>query len=96
MTAAMIAITPVRRLAIHTLVGTILFVLIGGAAILLHHAIVFIEYSGVSQLVISTLHAVELLLFASDTLSFVVFIVIQTYVFLREILSTGAAHGPTI
>ena len=92
----MTALSPVRRMAIHTLVGTILFALIGGTAVLLHHVIVFIEYSGVSPIVISTLHGVELLLFASDTLTFVVFILLETYIFLRGILSAGVAHGPTI
>jgi len=51
----MSASSPVRRLVVHTLVGTTLFALIGAAATLLHHAIVFMEYAGVPLEIILTL-----------------------------------------
>ncbi len=78
------ALTPVRRLVIHRLVGTALFAPIGGAAVLLHHAIVFIEYAGVSLPVILAFRGVELILFASDIACLVVFIGQETYPFFAE------------
>lgn len=92
----MIALSPVLRLAIHTIVGMSLFALIGAAAVLLHHAIVFIEYSRVSPSIIMTLHGIEFLIFASDALCLVVFIIHETNIFLRTILRPGAGHGQTI
>lgn len=96
MAKGMTALSPVRRMAIHTFVGALLFALIGGAAVSLHHAIVFIEHSGVPPVVIFTLHYVELLLFASDILTFVVFILLETYLFLRAILIAGVTHGSPV
>ena len=92
----MFALSPVCRLAVHTIVGTILFALMGGAVVLLHHATVFIEYSGVSPATILMLHGVEFVLFASDAVGLVVFILHETYVFLRGIFRPGGRHGHTV
>ena len=92
----MLALSPIRRLGIHTIAGTSLFALIGAAAVLLHHAIVFVEYSGMSSAIVKTFHFVELLLFATDTLSFVPFILLETYLFLRSILRLGVSHDQPV
>ena len=91
----MFALSPVCRLAVHTIVGTILFAVMGGAAVLLQHAPVFIEYSGVLPATILMLHGVEFMLFASGAAGLVVFILHEIHLFLRGIFRPGGSHDPS-
>ena len=66
-----------------------------GAAVLLQHAPVFIEYSGVLPATILMLHGVEFMLFASGAAGLVVFILHEIHLFLRGIFRPGGSHDPS-
>lgn len=74
------------RFAFHTIVGIVLFSLVGGAAVLLNYFTNLIEHVGVSPYVIMAIQGLEFFLFAVDFLCLVVFVSEETWIFCREIV----------
>jgi hypothetical protein len=84
----------VAGFAMHTIVATALFALIGGAAALLDYYTKVLANIGMPNLFIEAIKATEYFLFAVDLLCFVVYVSRETWLLLRAMLaSSHAAHG---
>ena len=79
------ALRAVSRFVIHTVVGTILFLLIGVAALALHQLVVFVETHGASAYVVAGLKAVELVLFSVDVCLLGLFLLKETAILVVQI-----------
>jgi hypothetical protein len=69
----------------HLIIGVALFIVVGLASSLLHHVASFISDDGVSSYVATALNGLELLLFGVDFLCAVLFIAVQTVLFIRAL-----------
>jgi hypothetical protein len=74
------------RFAFHTIVGIVLFCLVGGAAVSLNYLTNLIERVGVSADIVLAIRGLELFLFAVDFLCLVVFVSKEAWDFCREIM----------
>jgi hypothetical protein len=74
------------RFALHTLVGVVMFAVVGGAAVFLNYFTNLIEQLGISPYIVVAIQGLEFFLFAVDFLCLVIFIVKETWVFCREII----------
>jgi hypothetical protein len=74
------------KFAFHTIVGVVLFSLVGAAAVSLNYLTNLIELEGVSAGVIIAMRVLELFLFAVDFLCLVVFVCKEAWDFCREIM----------
>ena len=82
--------------AFHTVVAVGLFALIGGAAALLNMYTRLLEGAGMSPLVIKAIHMTEYFLFAVDLLCFLVYVSVEAWRLLRDILSAGSGRQPVL
>jgi hypothetical protein len=76
----------VAGFAMHTIVATALFALIGGAAALLDYYTKVLGNVGMPQLFIDAIKVTEYFLFAIDLLCFVVYVTHETWLLLRAML----------
>jgi hypothetical protein len=72
--------------ALHTIVGMILFGMVGGAAWLLNFAIALLSAATVSRYIIDVVQGLEFFLFAADIICLVAFVIKETWIFSREII----------
>jgi len=82
----------VAAFAFHTLVAVALFTLIGGAAALLDYYTKVLAGFGMSPIIIHAIKATEYMLFGVDLLCFVIYVMRETWLLVRAMLSP--AHGP--
>jgi hypothetical protein len=66
------------RFALHTLVGVVMFAVVGGAAVFLNYFTNLIEQLGISPYIVVAIQGLEFFLFAVDFLCLVIFIVKET------------------
>ena len=78
-------IRQIWKFAIHTVVGIVLFCIVGSAAVLLHLFNEWLEHTGISEYIRTVMHAFEFLVFAVDAVCFVVFIIRQGAIPVREL-----------
>jgi len=86
----------VVQFAIHTIVGIVLFGIIGGAAVLLHIFTHWIENTGISPYIISILKTAEIAIFVVDFVCFSVFILKETVTLIKAIVNSDKeteSHG---
>jgi hypothetical protein len=76
----------VGRFAFHTIVGIVLFSLVGGAAVSLNYFTNLIEQMGVSPHIITAIQGLGFFLFAVDFLCLVVFVGKEAWDFCRDII----------
>ena len=74
------------RFVLHTVVGALLFSMVGGVAVLLNYAVNLIQGSGVSPYMILAVQALEFFLFAVDFICLVVFVIKEAWILVREIV----------
>lgn len=82
----------ISAFAVHTVAGVLLFALIGGAAALLNMYTRLLERAGMSELIIQAIHLTEYFLFAVDLFCFVVYILREVWLLLREMLMLPEHH----
>jgi hypothetical protein len=78
-------IKAILRFVIHTVVGALLFSIVGVVAILLSYLTSFIEGSHVSPYILYGFQGLEIFLFAADIVCLVIFVVKETLIFCRQI-----------
>jgi hypothetical protein len=81
----------VAAFAMHTIVATALFALIGGAAALLDYYTKVLGNIGMPLLFIEAIKATEYFLFAVDLLCFVVYVSREAWLLLRTMLAASHA-----
>lgn len=89
----------VAGFAFHVVVAVALFALIGSAAALLDYYTKILAGLGMAPLILEAIKATEYLLFALDTLCFVVYTIREAWLLLRAMLLTphqavGATDSP--
>jgi hypothetical protein len=79
----------------HTVVGVVLFSIVGGVAVLLNQGTILIEGTGVSPYIVLAIRGLEFFLFAADLVCTVVFVAVETLILLRDVVSSGLGgrHG---
>jgi hypothetical protein len=80
----------VGRFVLHTIVGVMLFALVGAAAIVLNYCAGWIAQAGVSTYVGAAIQVLEIFLFAADFLCIIVFVTKETFGFLHAIIASRA------
>lgn len=83
----------ISAFAFHTVAAVLLFALIGGAAALLNMYTRLLERAGMSEIILQAIHFTEYFLFAVDLFCFVVFILREVWLLLREMLMLPQHHG---
>ena len=78
-------IRTIAKFAGHIIGGIVIFMLVGGAALLLHYAVRWLASQGMPEVIISTFTGLEYLIFAADVLVFGSWIVVSTLVALKHI-----------
>lgn len=77
---------------IHILVGTLIFVGIGTASVILHWFVKWAESQQVSSGLVIALQALEYFVFAVDALSYAWFVIILAAKFMKEIYRSANEH----
>lgn len=82
--------TPIVNFAVHALVGTVIFLIIGLPAVVLGIIVHHLDgISGVSRFTVSTLTFLEHALLVVDSVAVVAYVTISTYREIREMINHG-------
>lgn len=82
--------TPILNFAVHALVGTVIFLIIGFPAVVLGLVVHNLDgISGVSKFTISTLTFLEHALLVVDSVAVVAYVTISTYREIKEMINHG-------
>jgi hypothetical protein len=76
----------VGRFVLHTIVGVLLFALVGAAAVALNYCAGWIAQADVSKYIVYAIQGLEIFLFSADFLCIIAFVIKETLIFLRDII----------